>query len=68
MDGPEREQELWQRVAAKQQPDAKRRRGIREALERYYEAVGLLRTGRRHGRGDDPLSAVGRLDPIKRIE
>ncbi|MDB6009282.1 MAG: hypothetical protein JWL65_1532, partial [Gammaproteobacteria bacterium] len=41
MNDPEREQELWQRVAAAGQPDAKKRRGMAAALERYYQAIGL---------------------------
>jgi hypothetical protein len=61
---PEREQELWQRVAAAGQPDAKKRRGMAAALERYYQAIGLRRTGRRHG-GDD--GEVPGVDPVERI-
>ena len=63
MDGPEREQELWQQVAASGQPDEKRRKGMREALERYYLARGLQHGGAGSSGGDEPVS---RIDPIER--
>lgn len=65
MNDPEREQEAWQRVAAAQQPDEKRRRGMAAALERYYTAIGLQRTGRRHGGGDGESPAVDPIAPIR---
>ncbi len=68
MDGPEREQELWQRVAAEQQPDEKRRAGMRAALERYYQAVGLLRSGRRDGTRDESVSAIDPIDGSRRLD
>ncbi|GAC1579663.1 MAG: hypothetical protein NVS3B7_13780 [Candidatus Elarobacter sp.] len=67
MDGPEREQELWQEVAAAQQPDEKRRRGMREALERYYLARGLQGSGQGAG-GDGGIDAIDRIDGTRRIE
>ncbi len=68
MDRPEREPELWQRAAEAQQPDEKRKRGIREALERYYRAVGLLRTGRRYGATGEDVSSVDPIERVRRIE
>jgi hypothetical protein len=68
MDGPEREQELWQRVAAEQQPDEKRKQGMQAALERYYRAIGLLRAGRRDGGGDDPLGQINPIDGSRRLD
>ncbi len=68
MDEPEREQELWQRVAAEQQPDEQRKRGMQAALERYYRAVGLLRAGRRDGGRDDALSPIDPVDGPRRLD
>jgi hypothetical protein len=63
MSDSERELELWQQAAASGQPDEKRRRGIAQALQRYYEAVGLRRTGRRHGEA----AATPGVDPVEPI-
>lgn len=68
MDDPEREQELWQRAAAAQQPDEKRKQGMQAALERYYRAIGLLRAGRRDGGGDDALSPIDPVDGTRRLD
>ena len=68
MDRPESEPELWQRAAEAHQPDEKRKRGIREALERYYQAVGLLRTGRRYGSTDESSPSIDPVERTRRIE
>ncbi|HEY4442293.1 MAG TPA: hypothetical protein VGN14_17665 [Candidatus Elarobacter sp.] len=64
MSDPEREQEAWQRVAERVEPDEKRRRGMAEALRRYYLARGLQVSGGAHDGDDAPLSSI---DPIDRI-
>lgn len=68
MDESEREQELWQRVAAQQQPDEKRKAGMRAALERYYRAVGLLRSGRRDGTRSEPVAGIDPVEASRRLD
>ena len=68
MDGPEREQQLWQQVAASRQPDEKRRKAMREALERYYLARGLQRGGAGASGGDEPVSRIDPIEGARRIE
>ena len=67
MNDRDAETELWSRVADAAQPDEKKRRGLRAALERYYQAVGLLRESRRNGPGDEPVGGVEPVDPSRRI-